>query len=424
MSHNLLTIQNVSESVAARMVNALRVNELRDELRRRGKNTDGLKNVLVKRFIESCSSPQVEQQRLRPVVHVAKLSDLNIDTLALIMAYLPPNSFSRTSRVSKQMSAAASSPAAWQSIEASFTISRDQDECKWVFAFVRHLCNLGASLSCIGLPIGSDELRVLFALFEHCDMSRLKSLNLKIHKGAPLYRNAFPNRETLDLTEPQATYQLSAEAMQAHIAQLMHCSNDAALPTPSSIDSILSTRCSALHTLRLGAASLSTLEQMSNLPLLQELELVGLGHCLGIAVDRTREMDAVHDLIQRLPAIRTFTMVGGGMRRFRFSSPTLERIDLGNAGKGAWIWHLQCPRLRMILCVSTNYGNGLRPVSSDSGALCDHTVRAWRTNPQGPRHKDFQVGVDGCDWFSGDGFDHGEPRVDVPVGCMVRISDR
>jgi hypothetical protein len=85
MSHNLLTIQNVSESVAARMVNALRVNELRDELRRRGKNTDGLKNVLVKRFIESCSSPQVEQQRLRPVVHVAKLSDLNIGTLALIM---------------------------------------------------------------------------------------------------------------------------------------------------------------------------------------------------------------------------------------------------------------------------------------------------------------------------------------------------
>jgi hypothetical protein len=122
------------------------------------------------------------------------------------------------------------------------------------------------------------------------------------------------------------------------------------------------------------------------MPMVEELALIG-GWAGAAMVDR------LHDVVEeQLPSIKVLKLVGTPKHHLflRFTSLSLEVIDLRDASKGSWIQRLNCPALREIVCIPTGYGNGLRPFIAAGPVLAP-----WE---RPANDLSFQCGIN-CDSF-------------------------
>lgn len=82
---------------------------------------------------------------------------------------------------------------------------------------------------------------------------------------------------------------------------------------------------------------------------------------------------SVSEVVSALPNLKVLKFLNGDYNNIhditlRLASNSLQKIDLLDAGKNNWITTCVCPRLMRLICLSTPYGNGVRP-RGDSGEI-------------------------------------------------------
>jgi hypothetical protein len=301
-------------------------------------------------------------------------------------------------------------------------------------SFARHLCKTRAALHEFHLNIGSDEIPLVLAIANLCDLSELHTAVIRVTHGNLIYFDHFEGLKhdlVIDFCDPEAEvprqeqYRRIDEHEQgiySHISELMQQGySHLEIPTQKDcprIEELLASSCPALTHLRIRPVDL---EFNCTMPALQELELIG---SWGGASDRLREV------VHRMPSIKILRLESCAYAELRFTPLSLEVIDLTKSRKGAYICELNCPALREIRCTATCYGNGVRPcvagrlVLKPSEWPAEFNLRNQGMSCRGNCDRDaasFQRGVN-CDSFVGQSMrGEWEREVEVPRGCVVRI---
>jgi hypothetical protein len=416
-------------SLAVRMANALRMPELRDELQRLGKCTDGRKNELVNSLVETWLT-----KRFRPANTVA-LPALRPRQLAAVSKFLPLQTFGSMSRVCKDLHTTLSESSVWTQVEANFYLV----PAAGIISFARHLCKTRASLITLQLTIGSEEMPLILALFHLCDMSKLETAAIRTAPGHTFYFDHFNHANcndagaavyaidftddtaearhqeglAMNMTQERNIYRHMMELMQQRNSEeRARGGNEIVFPPQHNCPRVeeLLASCPLLRKLTLRPLDLNFNCAM---PMVEELALIG-GWAGAAMVDR------LHDVVEeQLPSIKVLKLVGTPKHHLflRFTSLSLEVIDLRDASKGSWIQRLNCPALREIVCIPTGYGNGLRPFIAAGPVLAP-----WE---RPANDLSFQCGIN-CDSFGAKLTQINMPLeagdvVDAPAGCVVRI---
>lgn len=231
-----------------------------------------------------------------------------------------------------------------------------------------------------------DDAAILLYILQRCDVSKLTTLSACFKKYGPTHHE-----------RPYNLVELETSSL-VHVGNRLVLSDDysvlslraANLGLPNLYERRVTSRRELYDDIAVHCPAICNLKVVHDLgdhgvvdpdfsssDLFEQSTIRRLHLVLYVVTDESRRFNfpfytsSVSEAISQLPNLKVFKLGNGQNQiihdqKFDLSSGSLQFIDLREAGKNNWVTRCVCPNLKRLMCLSTAYGNGVRPSGDDS----------------------------------------------------------